>query len=84
MEVLVEEVNDSLRGWVAYFHYRNCSRMLAAVKTHAEQRLRIQLRRRHGLKSWGAGFTKYPAKVLYGVYGLYRVPTTAGWTQAHA
>ena len=58
METLVEEVNASLRGWVEYFHYRNCSRVLAAVKVHAEKRLRIQRRRRYGVKSWGAAFAK--------------------------
>jgi RNA-directed DNA polymerase len=84
MEVLVEEVNASLRGWVDYFHYGNCSRVLAAVKAHAEKRLHIQLHRRHRVKSWGTAFAKYPAKALYGVYGLYQVPTTAGWTRAHA
>jgi hypothetical protein len=26
----------------------------------------------------------FPTKLLYEKYGLFKVPTTAGWTSAHA
>jgi len=74
-----------LRGWVGYFHYRNCSKAMSEVKAHAEQRLRIWLRNRHKVRAWKDGYQRFPSVRLYTEYGLYKVPTTAGWTaKAHA
>jgi hypothetical protein len=81
---IVREVNQALRGWVGYFHYRNCSTVLAQVKRHAEERLRTHLRKRHKIKDRGMGLHRFPNRVLYADYGLYKVPTSAGWTSAHA
>lgn len=84
LEVIMERVNQGLRGWVSYFHYRNCSASFAHVKEHAEQRLRIHLRRRHKIKDRASGYRRFPNRSLYVRYGLFKVPTTAGWTSAHA
>jgi hypothetical protein len=84
LEDVVGNVNKTLRGWVAYFHYRNCSKELAKVKTHAEQRLRTHLRRRHKVRRRISGYGRFTDRSLYDRYGLYKVPTTAGWTKAHA
>jgi len=84
LEDVVGNVNKTLRGWVAYFHYRNCSKELTKVKTHAEQRLRTHLRRRHKVRRRVSGYGRFPGRSLYERYGLYKVPTTAGWTKAHA
>jgi RNA-directed DNA polymerase len=84
LENVVGTVNSTLRGWAAYFHYRNCSKALAKVKTHAEQRLRTHLRKRHKIRRRVAGYGRFPDRSLYERYGLYKVPTTAGWTKAHA
>jgi len=84
LEDVVENVNKTLRGWVAYFHYRNCSKVMTRVKTHAEQRLRTHLRRRHKVRRRVAGYGRFPDRSLYDRYGLFKVPTTAGWTKAHA
>jgi group II intron reverse transcriptase/maturase len=84
IERVVREVNTAVRGWVGYFHYKNCSKTLTQVRQHVEERLRTHLRKRHKIKDRGAGFARFGNRVLYEKYGLYKVPTTAGWTRAHA
>jgi len=81
---VVGSMNASLRGWVNYFHYRNSSGVLEKVRTHAEERLRTHLRKRHKVKDRGTGIGRFPSQQLYTRYGLYKVPTTAGWKTAHA
>lgn len=83
-------VNCSLSGWVNYFHYRNSNQIMEKVKTHAEQRLRRHLMKRHKVKDShkvkdkGIGEGRFPSVELYRRYGLYKVPTAAGWRSAHA
>ena len=48
----IGEVSRLLPGWSGYFHYRNCSTVPGRVKTHAAERVRTQLRRRHKLELW--------------------------------
>jgi len=81
---VVNEVNATLRGWVGYFHYRNCSKTLTRLKSHVEERLRTHLRKRHKVRERKAGYVLFPIGVLYEKCALYKVPTTAGWTNAHA
>jgi len=78
IEKVVEEVNAKLRGWTNYFYYRNCSQVFVKLRRHVEQRFTIHLRKRHKVKSWDAGYVKFPRKSIYRKYGLYEVPTTAG------
>ena len=63
--------------------YRTCSTVLGRVKTPAEERVRTQLRRRHKLQSRAQGYLRFPNAPLYDQVGLFKVPTTAGWTSAH-
>jgi RNA-directed DNA polymerase len=84
LENIIESMNASLRGWANYFHYKNSSKVLEKVKTHAEERLRMHLMKRHKVKDRGTGITRFPRQQLYTRYGLYKVPTTAGWKSAHA
>jgi RNA-directed DNA polymerase len=84
LEKIVETVNHSLKGWVNYFHYRNSNQVMEKVKTHAEQRMRTHLMKRHKVKDRGIGEGRFPSVDLYRRYGLYKVPTTAGWKTAHA
>lgn len=81
---VVTEVNRTLRGWSEYFHYRNCSGVFSAVKMHAEQRIRTHLRRRHKLASRAQVYQRFPGRVIHDRFGLFRMPTTAGWRPAHA
>lgn len=84
LEVVVTEVNRTVRGWVNYFHFRNCSKVLEHVRGHVEERLRTHLRKRHKVRNRREGYARFGNRVLYAQYGLYKVPTTAGWTRAHA
>lgn len=84
LDQIVGSVNRSLRGWVSYFHYRNSNQVMEKVKVHAEQRLRKHLMQRHKVKDRRIGEGRFPSVKLYGRYGLYKVPTVAGWKSAHA
>ena len=79
-EVVIQKLNERVRGWVGYFYYGNCSRDMKFLKRFLEQRVRIYLRRKHRTQSWG--YRAYPNKYLYNILGLYKIPTTAPWTQA--
>jgi group II intron reverse transcriptase/maturase len=83
LEWVVNEVNATVKGWVGYFHYRNCSRRLKHIRWHAEERLRTHLCKRHKVRDRKTGYVKFPNRSLYEKYGLYKVPNTAGWTKAH-
>jgi hypothetical protein len=76
-EVVIGKLNELARGWVGYFYYGNCSRPLAKIKRFLEERVRIYLRRKH--RQARKGYRS--AKFLYGDLGLYKIPTTAPWTQ---
>ena len=84
LEDVMENINSTLRGWVGYFHYRNSLKALASVKTHAEERLRTHLRKRHKVRDRLAGYKRFSSRILYERYGLYKVPTTAGWKKKKA
>ena len=84
LEDIVGSMNATLRGWANYFHYRNSSDVLDKVRNHAEQRLRTHLMKRHKVKDRGTGISRFTSQQLYTRYGLYKVPTTAGWKMAHA
>lgn len=81
---IVGSVNRSLRGWANYFHYRNSSLAMSKVRTHAEDRLRTHLMKRHKVKDGGTGPRRFPHRDLYERYGLYKVSTGAGWRSVHA
>ena len=76
---VVERVNQILRGWAGYYHYRNSSRVFSKVKWWVETRTKRWLWRKHACAR--ALWTDYPNEKLYHVYGLWPLPTAAGWTQ---
>jgi len=84
LEKIVGNVNRSLTGWANYFHYRNSNQVMEKVKTHAEERLRKHLMKRHKVKDRGMGEGRFPSVDLYRRYGLTKIPTAAGWRSAHA
>ena len=84
LDWIVKELNAAVRGWVGYFHYRNCSTALRQVRSHVEERLITHLRKRHKIKNRNAGYVRFPDRLLYKRYNLYKVPTTAAWVKVHA
>jgi group II intron reverse transcriptase/maturase len=84
LEWVVNEVNATVRGWVGYFHYRNCSEAMGHVRHHVEERLITHLRKRHKVRDRKTGDARFKNRTLYERYGLYKVPTTAVWQRAHA
>ncbi len=84
LERIVNEVNTTVRGWVGYFHYRNCSKSLSQIRHHVEERLITHLRKRHKVRNRITGYVRFPTRLLYERYNLYKVPTTAVWTKVHA
>ena len=81
---VVNEVNATVRGWVGYFHYRNCSKTMGHVRHHVEERIITHLRKRHKVRDRNMGYVRFKNRALYERYGLYKVPTTAVWQRAHA
>jgi len=84
LEQLIEQVNGKVEGWVNYFYYRNSTHEFTKLKQYLEERLRTHLRKRHKIKDRGTGYARFPTRTLYDKYGLYKIPTTAGWKRAHA
>jgi group II intron reverse transcriptase/maturase len=84
LEWVVKEVNTMVKGWVGYFHYRNCSQTLIRIRNHLEQRLIVHLRKRHKVRDRMSGYVRFPNRSLYEKHGLYKVPTSAGWKKVHA
>ena len=78
-DVVVNKLNEAVRGWVNYFYYGNCSNDLLRLKGYLDERVRTYLRRKHGIKNRGYG--AFPYEYLHEDLGLYKIPTTAPWTQ---
>jgi RNA-directed DNA polymerase len=77
-EVVIQRLNEAVRGWVGYFYYENCSKDFSALRWFLEERVRIYLRRKHQAKS--RGYKAYPYNYLYGTLGLFKIPMKAPWT----
>ena len=85
LPVLVQEVNEVLRGWTAYFHHGNSGQVMSRVKDFTEERMRKHLRIHHKVRTRTRGYNRFSTTYLYRCIGLYRVPTYAKWRrQTHA
>ncbi len=78
-DVVLYKLNEVVRGWTGYFYYQNCSEDLSGLKNYLEERVRTYLRRKKADRH--RGYKAYPCGYLYNVLGLYKIPTTAPWTQ---
>lgn len=77
-EVVIRRVNEVARGWVGYFYYGNCTKVMSTLRNHLVYRIRIYLKRKHHYHS--LGYAKYPNKYYFESMNVYEVPTTAPWT----
>ena len=85
MPYIIGQLNMTLRGWSNYFHWGNSTGVMSKVKWYVEGKVRTHLRKRHKLSSEAKAYRIFTAEVIYGRYGLYKLPTTAGWKKnAHA
>ena len=78
-EDVIRNVNKVARGWVNYFHYRNCTKALSSLRGYVLYRIRIYLRRKH--RYHGFGYKAYPDKYFFESLGVYAIPTKAPWTR---
>jgi hypothetical protein len=74
---VIAEVNRVVQGWAGYFYFRLCPAAFSALKQFVCDRVRIYLRRKHRYRT--GGYRAFPDPVLYGRFGLYRLPLTAPW-----
>ena len=77
---VVREANQVLRGWSAYFHFRNSTSVMGDMKRYTKDRLRRWLWRKHHCKH--SLWTHYTDERLHTQYGLWALPTTAAWKAA--
>lgn len=84
IEVIVDKLTMTARGWSNYFHYGHGHRKMKKVRYFMEESLRRHLRYRHKLNNRGASYTRFPRHYIYDHLGLFKVPTTAAWKGVHA
>lgn len=77
---VIADLNRRVRGWVQYFHFRNCTSDMNKLRRYLADRVRNFLRRRRGRRPWV--YAGYTDAILHGRYGLYRIPVYAPWTRA--
>jgi len=77
---VVKETNQVLRGWSAYFHFRNSTAVMGHLRGYSQNLLRRWLWRKHACQ--GGLWSRYPHQKLHTQYGLYALPTTAAWKAA--
>jgi RNA-directed DNA polymerase len=78
-EIVIQRVNEVVRGWVGYFYYGNCSKSMSHLRRYLVRRMRTYLRRKHHYN--GYGYKRFPDDYYYQTLGLYKIPRTAPWTQ---
>ncbi|BDU49475.1 group II intron maturase-specific domain-containing protein [Haliovirga abyssi] len=68
-QILVNELNTTLRGWVNYFSIGNSSKCFSYVRNYVEKKLRRYLMKQRGKK--GYGWKKWSNDWLYNEIGLF-------------
>jgi group II intron reverse transcriptase/maturase len=76
-ELIIQRLNEVVRGWVQYFYFKNCTQDLSQLRYYLTERVRRYLRRKYGKKK--KGYKSYPNQYLYRVLGLYEIPLVAPW-----
>ncbi|MDT8318743.1 MAG: reverse transcriptase domain-containing protein [bacterium] len=84
IDAIVNNLNQTVRGWSQYFHYGYGHRKLKKVKYYMEESVRRHLRYKHKLVNRGRAYQQFPRSFIYDYLGLYKVPTTPVWKGVHA
>jgi len=71
MREAVAQVNQIVRGWVAYFRVGNSADVLQKVKYEVERKVRRFAVRKRKRKRGGFGWKRWSSDVVYGEWGLY-------------
>ena len=71
MREAVAQVNQIVRGWVAYFRVGNSADVLQKVKYEVERKVRRFAVRKRKRKRGGFGWNRWSSEVVYGDWGLY-------------
>lgn len=79
-ELVVQELNRTLRGWVNYFRIANSSEKFGKIRLYAEQKVRKFMRRRRNRR--GHGYKRYTSEYLHKVLGVYN-DYRLSWTKAY-
>jgi group II intron reverse transcriptase/maturase len=72
-DVVVQELNERLRGWANYFKLGPVSVAYRAIDAYTTHRLRRWLCKKHHIR--GSGWSRYPNPYLWHELGLVRLPT---------
>ncbi len=81
--LVIQDVNNLIRGWSAYFHHGH-STVFGRVKWFTEERVRTHLRRRYKIRGRTESYSRHTTAYLYEKLGLFKIPTHAKWLKAHA
>lgn len=84
LPMVLNKLDDVLRGWCSYFHYENSSVVMSRVRQFTEERVRKHLRIRYKVRTRTRGNQLFSANYLYNHLRLYKIPTHAKWKQAQA
>ena len=75
-EEVSRRLNQTLKGWRAYFHLGAQSKAYRAVDEHVYDKVRNFLRRRHKVSSHGT--RQFPEEMVYGSLGVIRLQGPMG------
>lgn len=70
---VIEQLNDSLRGWANYFRLGSVGKAYRLLDAHTTKRLRRWLCRKHRVEG-GSTHSRYPVPYLYTGLGLIYLP----------
>lgn len=76
---VIRRVNQIVRGWGHYFHYKSCSAVFARQNRFVLQRLRMWLWQKYDRTLGRRSF--FTLDRLYGQYQLHRLPNTDAWSR---
>ena len=76
----IASINRKLKGWSAYFHFGNSSKVFLRMQRFVCGRVRRWLWLRHKRK--GSPYERYPDEQLHQHYKLWKLPTEVAWKHA--